>query len=272
MTSLSFYTRLLLWNLPSLAFQLKTGGTLGVLVLYGKLTWFLFTRKTWMRGRAMTFEFCFEELRFTLALKYPVDIAPLVELYVDGEYAHMRRSNVKTIIDLGANYGDSAIYLHACYPQARIYAVEPSPTSFERLKAHAAPFPEIVPVQGMVGGKTEEGTLYLNGAGALGNSMTARDAVASVAVPSYTLGDLLHVCGVEKADIIKFDIEGAEDQLFGEQSPAHYASMYIGEVHEDLMGVTKENFLNYFKDFTVTVRPLKNKYRSILIATTKQNQ
>lgn len=271
MTYLSFYTYLLFWNLPRLAFRLKTGGALNALFLYIRLVWFLFTRKAWMRGRAMNFKFCFDGLRFTLALKYPVDIAPLVELYVDGEYTHIRRSDVKTIIDLGANYGDSAIYLHACYPQARIYAVEPSPTSFERLKAHVAPFPEIVPIQGMVGGKTEEGTLYLNGAGALGNSMTSRDAVASVAVQSYTLGDLLHICGVEKADIIKFDIEGAEDQLFGEQSPAYYASMYIGEVHEDLMGVTKENFLNYFKDFTVTVRPLKNKYRSILVATTKPN-
>jgi FkbM family methyltransferase len=272
MSLVSFYLRLVYLDLPRLSYRLSGDNLLRGVLLYFRFLFFLVTRKTVFRGMPMQFGLTFNGVHFTLILHNPVDIAPLVELYVRHEYNVGFTNIPKIIIDLGANYGDSTLYFHTLFPKARIFAIEPSPHSYERLRAHVAPYPSITPVHALVSDTTGSGRLNLTDSGSLGNSIMERESSTSVTVPSYTLEALITHLGLTSADLIKFDIEGAEGRIFTDKTKiASLAHTFLGEVHEDLMEVSKEDFLSVFSDFTVTLTPLKNPMRSILFATKSQN-
>lgn len=64
-----------------------------------------------------------------------------------------------TILDVGANIGQSCLPLAEALPEARIYAFEPAARSFAELQANAAGHPNIEPVQLALGAATERGTM-----------------------------------------------------------------------------------------------------------------
>ncbi len=272
MSLISFYLRLICLDLPRLSYRLSGDRFVHGVLLYARLFFFLVTRKTVFRGVPMRFNFTVNAVRFSLDLRSPVDIAPLVELYVRREYEVAFPHTPDTIIDLGANYGDSTLYFHTLFPNARIFAVEPSPQSFERLRAHVAPYTNITPVHALVSDSNGSGILNLTDSGSLGNSIIERASSTSVTVPSYTLDALISHLGLTTVDLIKFDIEGAEGRIFRKREQAVCAQMFLGEVHEDLMEVPKDEFLNTFSDFRVVLTPLKNPMRSILFATKRVNR
>jgi len=76
--------------------------------------------------------------------------------------------------------------------------------------------------------------------------------------------------GISKADIIKFDIEGAEFDLLLNIVAKDFASSYIGEVHEDFSGkLVGELSCVFHKAFDVQIIPLPKKGRYVLLAKTK---
>jgi len=163
-----------------------------------------------------------------------MDIAVLREIFIAEEYALVSVPEPKVIVDLGAHYGDTALYYHARFPLATIIAVEPNPENFDRLIKNTFNIPTIIPVQMAVG--DDEGTieLYLT-TSTLGHSTLARpDAVGTVLVPLITLPSLLRKYGFEYADLIKFDIEGAEFSVFAGVDTRSIAHAFVGEVHIDL--------------------------------------
>ena len=52
------------------------------------------------------------------------------------------------IIDAGANIGLAALWFHARYPKAKIYAVEPDDANMDMLRRNVAGSPSIVLIQG----------------------------------------------------------------------------------------------------------------------------
>lgn len=48
-----------------------------------------------------------------------------------------------TIIDVGANVGQSALRYLNHYTRARIHSFEPSPSTFEKLRANCSPYPQV---------------------------------------------------------------------------------------------------------------------------------
>ena len=50
-----------------------------------------------------------------------------------GTYDFLTHYNMKTVLDIGANIGQSALEFRALLPSARIYSFEPLPDCFEKL-------------------------------------------------------------------------------------------------------------------------------------------
>ena len=59
--------------------------------------------------------------------------ANMFEVFLRMNYAHIPQP-VDKIFDIGAFIGLSALYLHSCYPDADIVAVEPNPANLKALK------------------------------------------------------------------------------------------------------------------------------------------
>ena len=67
-------------------------------------------------------------------------------------------------------------------------------------------------------------------------------------VKTHGIDSLLETMRWDHADLIKFDIEGAEWEVF-EGTPLQNISSLIGEYHEDLTGKPVQEFVNLFVGF-----------------------
>jgi FkbM family methyltransferase len=263
MQSLLHYLRTLCIFAPRLAWNLS-GNPLSAAWLTLKLWVFLVCNKLF--GTEMTFSFCFLEKRFCVRLCGGIDVAVLAEVFVLREYDWKLDFEPNIIVDLGAHWGDSSIFYALRYPDAKVYAVEPAPDMFARLQAVVSQFPNVVPVNAAVSEQTGEVEFFVSG-NSLGNSLQKRnESDKALAVRGYSLQDFKTEYKIEHIDLLKFDIEGAEEQLFAADGVQGVRAL-IGELHFDLISLTQEEVSTFFKrSHDVTFEKIDAK-RSIMKAT-----
>jgi FkbM family methyltransferase len=255
--------------LPKLASALSGGNPLRTVWLYGMLGYFVFTRKVFTKSQPQ--EFCLKAMykgREVLYYLYEfINLSSLIEIYVFKEYDWKCGFVPQTILDLGAHFGDTALYYNAVYPGAKIIAVEPDPTNFARLQKNVAAYPNIIPVHCAVGAENGTTRLFLAQNG-LGHSTALRkENHGSVEVEQTTVATLLSRYNLEKVDLLKFDIEGAEAALFKDATLTQKSRAFIGELHFDLSSeFTMEDVHERFKDLLVTLEPSLKKQRFIVKA------
>lgn len=257
--------------IPQLAWTLSGQSYARTLLLSAQFVFLALTSKflKWNIGRR--FVFTYNDASFALVLYSTVDIAALREIFLFREYEWVPVPAPKTIIDLGAHFGDTAVYYHLRYPEAKIWAIEPSPESFKRLLENVHSIENIIPVHAAIGDHDGEAVLHLSRS-SLGNSLSVRQGErGTVTVPLFTLDTLVQRYSIPRADIIKFDIEGGEQFLFGAHDPATFARAYIGEVHGDLMTIPVSEFTDHFKGaFTLESVLLPGHSRSMVRAVAVQ--
>lgn len=254
-------------SLIVLAHKLGGKNIWGQFSLYAKLLvasvhWKLFGKKTY------AFDFVYSGLKFKLLLHDSTDIAALEEIYVEGEYDWELPFVPKFILDLGANYGDTSLYYSAKYPNATIVALEPSEESYKRLCVHTADSDKIIPVNAALSLNDGSQRFYLNPANNLGNSLYQRvEGDPFIEVPTMRLETLVRkYVGSGKFDLIKFDIEGGEEVFAEESNLSAFARAFIGELHYDLIKISKEKMLAAWPDFITEIQNLSSKERVIIRA------
>jgi len=158
------------------------------------------------------------------------------------EYAPPRefplaREAVKTVLDIGANVGVTALYFSQIFPNAKIYAFEPAPDNFAVLQKNVANCPRIRAFNFALGAQDATLELYAsdNPVNFGGYSLHAAgsDTSRKVSIPVRNVAGVLKEIGVGAVDVIKVDTEGAEwDILTAFPEPALRSAAYItGELH-----------------------------------------
>lgn len=264
-----FYLKLIFITIPKLAHMLSRNAV-HALSVWVRMILFLISKKIRKDGRTWKFDLYFQGKPFPLKLfEGSVDIAALKEIFIDGEYTWDAVSEPQIIVDIGAHTGNTALYFHALYPSAKIYAVEASPRNYRFLKENVREIPEILPVFCAVADKDGEVVFY-EAISSLGSSLRDRGNSQEVRVPSMTLESFFKKYGISRADFIKIDIEGGEESLFIHQTPEVFSSAYIVEVHDDLMHISREEFLKRFDRYTLEFLDGHNPMRVVLRALLKQ--
>ena len=146
------------------------------------------------------------------------DISVFDQIFVDREYRCLDGlTNVRTIVDAGANVGYSSAYLMTRFPEARVVAIEPDPKNFEVLSDNMKPYDGRV--QLFRGALWSEDTtldfdedLLDDGDEWARQVGTARAGAGSV--PAISMTTLMDQYGLSHIDILKIDIEGAEESVF----------------------------------------------------------
>jgi len=169
------------------------------------------------------------------------DIPTFEKIFIDREYAapHLP-ADVRTIIDLGANIGLASVFFGQRYRHARILAVEPEPANFTLLEANTAAFGSRVRSLRAAVWK-EDGHIDLHrvdeqGAplGAWGIQVGQRAVRGVHSTACHRLDTLRAMAGFDTIDILKIDIEGAEQDIFGNrpESWLPHVRMIIIETHD----------------------------------------
>jgi FkbM family methyltransferase len=117
--------------------------------------------------------------------------------------------NVRVIVDCGANIGITSLFLAARYPGATILSVEPHPENFALLRTNVAQVPRILPIHACVTGASRSAVRFTTDQAAWGNRIAADDG--GVLVPAIIIEELCDQNGIK--DLLKLDIEGAEEQV-----------------------------------------------------------
>jgi FkbM family methyltransferase len=129
---------------------------------------------------------------------------------------HQKRAitDAKTIFDVGANIGQSAQTYRRLYPQAEIWSFEPFPTTYTDL-CRSISDSKFHPVELALSDRIV--TTKLNvGAESITNSFLRRetDSGETIEVQTDTIDHFCWERGISNIDILKVDVEGAEERVF----------------------------------------------------------
>lgn len=124
-------------------------------------------------------------------------------------------SEPRLIVDLGANAGYASVFFALRYPSARVIAVEPVPENATLARKNVSRLGRVDVVEAAAWPRPARLTLIDPGKGFWGMRV-AEDAAGEVA--AVTIPDLLEHAGADRVDILKVDIEGAEAELFSENT------------------------------------------------------
>ena len=151
--------------------------------------------------------------------------------------ARLDPAEVRTVLDIGANVGIASRYFARRFPNAVVHAFEPDPGNCEVLRANAAEEPRIRVHPFALGAEDGELELYDSddsaNRGGYSGYAAGSDPAKSKKVPLRHAGRALAALGVERAELIKIDTEGAEWEILTALEPRLLASarVIMGELH-----------------------------------------
>ena len=133
---------------------------------------------------------------------------------MDKEY-DFELDKVDTIVDLGANIGVSTITMARKFPHAKVIALEPEKSNFQLLTSNTREISNIGVLNYAIWYK--DGEVEIQNKNVKSNAFKFKDTNAhtgSEMVRSISIDSLMTEYGLQKIDLLKIDIEGAEEDLF----------------------------------------------------------
>jgi FkbM family methyltransferase len=127
---------------------------------------------------------------------------------------HLHRADLdgdSVVVDVGAFAGAGAAQIHELYG-CRVYAFEPNPTAFEHLAARFAEVPSVTPLMYGLGPSDTTLPLELDGPGSSLHG-TVESSGRTVDVEIRDVVATFAELGLDRVDLIKINIEGAEYDL-----------------------------------------------------------
>jgi FkbM family methyltransferase len=142
---------------------------------------------------------------------HTTDINVLQQVFLSGDYECVRdEKDVRTIVDCGANIGCASVWFLNRYPEARVVAVEADLGNFDVCRANLARYGDrAVAIHGAVWPREEPLTVE-RGEQEWAFSVRPCRPGEIPEVSAVTLESLGNI------DLLKIDIEGGEEALFGE--------------------------------------------------------
>ena len=194
-------------------------------------------------------------LRWRVGLSvFPVRVRR-ADVYTFAEIFHERQVALTTrvpsapfVVDAGANVGLATLWFLGTYPGSRVVCFEPAPENVRLLRANVEPTGRASVVPAAVGRTSGFITLHLAEHDAMHSTVSAPETHPgqSLQVPLVALRDYLSEHAIERIDILKLDVEGAElEALEGLGDRIANVGVMVGEVHE--RAVSEDAFYTFLR-------------------------
>jgi FkbM family methyltransferase len=194
----------------------------------------------------------------TLCIQDISELHGVREVFVQGDYAIVAPRPPDVILDLGGNIGAASVSFATRWPYAEIVAVEPDPDAYERLVRTTSPFGRVTALHGAAAGEDGEATLYRSDDTLTSSLLPQAGGPTAIPVKAVSLDSLLDgPCGGH-IDLLKFDIEGSEYTVLRSCERRAEIAMLVGELHEDMMGCSLDEFAGLFPGHRVEIEALPN--------------
>lgn len=172
------------------------------------------------------------------------DIQVLQQVFVWEQYKLEADLDPRVIFDAGSNSGFSVLYFRIRHPQARIFALEPDSAAFAKLQFNTRGRPGIIARRVALASADESRTFYRSSQSWVSSLLPAGSWISPDEaspldqvpedVEARTLRSLMADFGVERVDLLKLDIEGAEWEILPELARMQSVGAVLGELHWDV--------------------------------------
>lgn len=141
----------------------------------------------------------------------------------EDEFKWIQNMNIKTIIDVGAHTGESALHFHELLPNAKIYSFEPLHDCYMRLNANMKKVPNFKSFNLALGDK--EGRLQIHRSEFSHSSSPLKMAKLHKEAFPFSSGEILETVDVNTLDsiaqeleledniLLKIDVQGYENRV-----------------------------------------------------------
>jgi FkbM family methyltransferase len=175
------------------------------------------------------------DLRFTLRTRQGPrirarlrDIGPPAEVFGLGEYddPEFDWGRLRYVIDVGAHIGAFTIWVAARAPNCQVFAIEPNPEAIELLKQNldsAGISARVRVLEAAVAGVSGQREFSITTMSPSATLLPVAERSAACAVTAITLAAAIVESGFPSVDLLKIDVEGAEEEIFVELDPATLA-------------------------------------------------
>jgi FkbM family methyltransferase len=188
--------------------------------------------------------------------KRTCDIPIFDQVFIKNEYDFETIDTPKVIVDAGANIGLASIYFANKYPASKIIAIEPEESNFKMLQLNAAPYENIIILQAALWDRNEEISVVDTGRGKCAymtqkknDHMEQGDNVCQH-VQGKTVNRIMQDYDLDRINVLKIDIEGAEREVFGDTSSwIGRIDAIIIELHERFKPGCNRTFYNGSQGF-----------------------
>lgn len=140
------------------------------------------------------------------------DYYVLTLLFQENFYVEPVNWQVRTVIDLGANIGIETSRFAAFHPEAKIIAVEADGDNYRVLRQNTDGLKRVTALHAAAWGSKARFRIKKHESVNMASTVSV---TPDGEVPGVTIFELIEQLGVSELDILKIDVEGAEDSLFG---------------------------------------------------------
>jgi FkbM family methyltransferase len=133
------------------------------------------------------------------------------DLFLDLEKLTGLRS-IKTVLDVGANVGQSALRYAEHFPEASIHSFEPVDATFRKLVNNTREMRNITPHKLAMGAETGRALISLH-PNSQHNSLLAKDTRSSEEIEVTSIDEFCGKRGIGTVDFLKIDTEGFEFEV-----------------------------------------------------------
>jgi FkbM family methyltransferase len=192
------------------------------------------------------------DIRFPFYLRYGTSDIPIFDqVFLDRQYDFTSEKCPSVIVDAGANIGLASICFANRYPESQIIAIEPEKSNYDILKMNVDPYSNIIPLHAALWDKNERISIVDPGFGEWAfmtkkeDSQEKNPEKIDPKVQGMTVDKIMEDNGLEKIDILKIDIEGAEREVFRDSSSwIAKVDALIVELHERMKSGCNRSFYN----------------------------
>ncbi|MEN9549428.1 MAG: hypothetical protein RIR12_2019 [Bacteroidota bacterium] len=162
-------------------------------------------------------------------------------IFLLNEYEHINATNVKWVVDAGANIGLFSLFIKNKFPAASLVALEPEPTNFIQLQKNTAGIPHLYTEN--KGLWSKDAKLEVVTLEELGKWGTQVKETPNGSIDAICMETLIEKYNIDRIDILKIDIETSEKFIF-EQYGAWLpkVKIVIIEFHDRLLEGTSRPF------------------------------
>jgi FkbM family methyltransferase len=162
---------------------------------------------------------------------------------------------------LGAHIGLFTLWIKHRFPTSTVHCYEPDPYSYSLLQNNTKFLNNVFLHPEGVGSSSGEATFFIDRRRHALSSFRESPDKEPISCSIKALDDVIGALG--SVDLIKFDIEGLEYQVFSNSSTVQYVNHLVGEVHGHAVDVNQ--FLSLFPNHCKHIKSYSNEMNIVYL-------